>query len=185
MSERPAGRPATVVYVGTSVDGFIARKDHTLDFLDSAGDADTDMGWEEFRATIDALVFGRHTYEFLEREVEEWPYGDLPVVVLTTRDLALPDMVPDSVRVMNATPAEVLAALHGEGRERVYVDGGTTVQQFLRDGLIDEIILTKIPVLIGNGIPIFGDLDADVALELLRNETFSNGAVQQHYRVRR
>ena len=181
------------IFCGLSLDGFIARSDGNLDFLDALDPPElngepTDGGFGEFLASVDALVMGRNTFDkvmdLITQPDIDWPYGDLPVVVLTSRPLTVPDELQDVVEATDLAPAELLDVLASRFVEHVYIDGGLTAQSFLRDGLIDEIILTTVPVLIGDGLRLFGELRADVKVELLDTTVFSNGFVQSHYRVR-
>lgn len=180
------------VFCGTSLDGYIARTNGDLDFLDAVDPPEldgqpTDGGFGDFLASVDALVMGRNTFdkvmELVEQPDIDWPYGDLPVLVLTSRPLAVPDHLNDVVEPTDLAPAELLEVLASRFVDHVYVDGGFTAQSFLRDGLINEIIVTTVPVLIGSGISLFGELPADVGVELLDTTVYSNGFVQTHYRV--
>ena len=174
------GRPEVVVYVGMSVDGFIARADHALDFLevDTGG---SDLGFADFLDSIDALVMGRTTFDVVMGLDAPWPYGDRPVLVPTHRPL--PAQRPSTVSAVAGTPEEILADV-GDARW-VYVDGGATVQSFLAAGLVDRIILTTVPVLIGSGVSLFGPLDDDTPLTLEAVREFPNGIVQREYVVGR
>ncbi|KAA0234750.1 MAG: dihydrofolate reductase [Actinobacteria bacterium] len=176
---------ATSVYVGTSVDGFIARPAGEVDFLDSAEPLDEDYGFADFLASVDALVMGRNTFDWVIESGVEWPYGDKLVLVMTSRAFVAPPGLADLVEPTGLGPAEVLIDLAARGVERVYVDGGQTIQSFLRAGLVDELTITKVPVLIGTGIALFGELTGDVRLEHLETTSFDNGLVQSRYRVPR
>lgn len=169
----------TSVFVGTSADGFIARKDGSFDFLSAGGNEP--HGFEEFFATVDSLLMGRNTYDVV-REMDEWFYGDKPVFVFTSRPIiAATD--GSVVERMSGTPAGILRELEARGYEHVYVDGGITVQSFLREGLIDTLTVSRIPVLIGEGIPLFGPVDRDIPLRLVRVEEYPSGMVQTEYEV--
>lgn len=172
--------PATV-FVGTSLDGYIARPDGSFDFLPSDGAAG-ESGFEEFFAQVDALVMGRGTYE-TALAFPEWPYGGKPVVVLSHRPLPGPPRA--GVERMQGEPADVVAALAARGLRRLYVDGGLTVQAFLRAGLVDRLVVTRVPVLIGVGRPLFGPLPRDVRLRHVETRTLSGGMVQSTYDVER
>jgi len=166
------------VFVGASLDGFIARPNGAFDFLP---DSPEPHGYEEFFASVDALLMGRKTYE-TALGFGAWPYGTKPVFVLSSRPLA---SAPEgaSVERLSGSPQEVMAQLAARGIGHVYVDGGQTVQQFLRAGLIDRLTVTRVPVLIGSGISIFGALDADVRLEHVATRTYPSGLVQSEYAV--
>jgi dihydrofolate reductase len=167
------------VFVGTSVDGFIARANGDFDFLD-AGGAEP-HGYEEFFATIDALVIGRKTYETVLR-FEAWPYGEKPVIVLSTSALA--PAPPNAVVIrMSGDPGQVVAQLAARGIQHIYVDGGVTIQRFLAAGLIDRLIVTQVPVLIGAGIPLFGSLPHDIGLTHVGTRQYAGGLVQSEYLV--
>jgi len=170
----------TSVFVGTSLDGFLARPDGRFDFL-SAGGGDGPHGYEEFFATVDALVIGRNTYEIV-LPFPKWPYGEKPVFVLSHRPLP-PAPSGAIVERLSGTPAEVLGAIAPRGLEHLYVDGGLTIQDFLRAGLVDRVVVTRIPVLIGAGIPLFGPVDSDVLLTHVATREYPGGAVQSEYAV--
>ena len=167
------------VFVGTSVDGFIARLNGALDFLPPGGGEP--HGYEEFMASVDALVIGRNTFDIV-LAFEEWPYGTKPVFVLSTRPLP---PVPEGALVehMSGEPAEILKQLEARDIRHVYVDGGITIQRFLQAGLIQRLTITRVPVLIGSGIPLFGALPRDVALRHVATRHYASGLVQSEYEV--
>jgi dihydrofolate reductase len=167
------------VFVGTSLDGFIARTHGELDFLPHGGGEP--HGYEEFMATIDAMVIGRNTFDTV-LAFDTWPYGEKPVVVLSGRPLA---PTPQGARVerMSGPPAEVVSQLAARGIGHIYVDGGITIQAFLRAGLIQRLIITRVPVLIGIGITLFGALPHDIALEHVATRQYASGLVQSEYMV--
>jgi dihydrofolate reductase len=168
------------VFVGTSLDGFIARVNGEFDFLPAGGGEP--HGYEEFMATVDALVIGRKTFETVLR-FATWPYREKRVVVLSTRALA---SAPAGAVVerMFGTPASIVSRLSARGVRHVYVDGGITIQRFLRAGLIQRLIITRVPVLIGSGIPLFGPLGRDIALEHVATRPYASGLVQSEYEVK-
>lgn len=168
------------VFVGTSVDGFIARTNGTFDFLPA--DGGEPHGYSEFFASVDALVLGRKTFETV-LAFPEWPYGDKKIIVLSSRQLDLSKAPSGRVEQMRGSPREIVAQLEARGVGHIYVDGGVTVQRFLREGLIQQLIITRVPVLIGEGIPLFGALPKDVRLEHVRTETYPSGLVKTEYRV--
>jgi dihydrofolate reductase len=171
------------VFVGTSVDGFIARLNGDLDWLPA--DAEP-HGYDEFIASVDAIVIGRKTYETV-LSFGEWPYGGKRVVVLSSHplDLSVPRARGASVEQMAGEPADIVSQLGESGVDHVYLDGGLTIQGFLRAGFVDRLIITRIPVLIGEGVPLFGRVLSDIRLEHVQTRSFPSGLVQSEYRVAR
>ncbi len=167
------------VFIGTSLDGFIARLNGSFDFLPVGGGEP--HGYEEFFASVDALVIGRNTFEIV-LAFPEWPYGDKRVVVLSSRSLDL-SSVRGKVEQMSGTPADIVAKLAATGAHHLYVDGGITIQEFLRAGLIQRLTITRVPVLIGEGIPLFGTLLHDVKLRHLATQAYAGGLVKTEYQV--
>lgn len=167
------------VFIGTSLDGFIARTNGDLDFLPPGGGEP--HGYDEFMATVDALVVGRKTFEKV-LTFDTWPYGEKPVFVLSARPLA-PTPLGAVVERMSGAPADILSQLAARGIRHVYVDGGITIQRFLQAGLIQRLIITRVPVLIGDGIPLFGSLQRDIPLEHVATRHYASGLVQSEYVV--
>lgn len=171
------------VFVATSLDGFIARKKGELDWLpDSQGAANTDYGYSALLESVQMLVMGRRTFEFVN-SLETWPYGEIPVLVLSTTMKRLPASAPETVRLQSGAPNELDTELQRAGINHIYLDGGQTIQNFLNAGLALEITITRIPVLLGQGIPLFGPLKQDIRLRHLETVQFSNGLVQSKYEV--
>jgi dihydrofolate reductase len=168
------------VFVGTSVDGFIARLNGALDFLPLGGGEP--HGYDEFIASVDALVIGRNTFEIV-LAFPEWPYGDKRVVVLSSRPLDLSALRGGRVEQMTGTPPEIVSKLAASGAQHLYVDGGITIQRFLRAGLVQRLIVTRVPVLIGEGIPLFGSLPRDVRLRHVSTQHYPSGLVKSEYQV--
>jgi dihydrofolate reductase len=168
------------VFVGASVDGFIARRDGRLDWLPAEPEP---HGYEEFVATVDAHVIGRNTFETVLGFGGPWPYGKKRVVVLSSRPLDLSAARGGVVEQMGGPPEEIVSRLEASGARHLYVDGGDTVQRFLRAGLVDRLVITRVPVLIGEGIPLFGSLPRDVRLRHVATRSFPSGLVQTEYEV--
>ncbi len=168
------------VFIGTSVDGFIARRNGSFDFLPTGGGEP--HGYTEFMASVDALVIGRNTYETV-LVFPEWPYGKKRVVVLSSRSLDLSAVRGGVVEQMSGSPAEIVAKLAATGAHHLYVDGGITIQRFLRAGLVHRLIITRVPVLIGEGIPLFGALPHDVRLRHVATQHYPSGMVKTEYEV--
>jgi dihydrofolate reductase len=168
------------VFVGTSVDGFIARTNGDLDFLPEGGGEP--HGYIEFIASVDAIVIGRNTFEKV-LTFDAWPYGDKRVVVLSSRSLDLSDVVGGVVEQMAGPPADIISQLAASGAQHLYIDGGITVQRFLSAGLIQRLIITRVPVLIGDGIPLFSALPRDIRLQHVATRHFQSGLVQTEYHI--
>ncbi len=173
------------VFVGVSLDGFIARSNGDLDWLMGEGGGDSaEYGYNEFIADIDAIVMGRNTFEKVVT-FGKWYYGNKRVVVLSNHplDLSLARTHGGVVEVMAGSPAAIVSKLAASGADRLYVDGGITIQQFLRAGLVHRLIISRLPVLIGNGIPLFGSLQLDIRLNHIATRTYPGGMVQSEYRI--
>jgi len=168
------------VFVGTSLDGFIARSNGEFDFLFPSGNEP--HGYDEFMATIDALVIGHGTFDVVNK-MAEWPYGDKPVIVLSNRPLE-ETRLGRKVDRLSGNPQEVFAILEARGFEHIYVDGGITIQRFLEAGLIHRLIITRVPVIVGAGIPLFGPTHRDILLEHIATRTYASGLVQSEYALK-
>lgn len=184
-----------LAYLAASVDGYIATPGDGLEWLDHMpAPPGTDFGYERFVDSVDVLVMGRNTFDTVVG-MEQWPY-ELPVVVMSRSEFRRPEIVGDSdVEVSTLSPTELVAELSDAGRQAAYVDGGALITSFLADGLLDELIVTQVPVVLGDGIPLFGKLDQPVWLDLVGVERYGSFAsadraagdavLQYHYRVRR
>lgn len=172
------------VFIATSLDGFIARKDGALDWLPGGDDVASgeDHGCKEFFASIDTLVMGRNTYELVQT-FGEWPYQGKKVVVLSSGFPKIPVRLAAGVEGTSASPSVLVRQLRFSGSAHVYVDGGETIQSFLQANLIQEMTITRVPVLIGKGIPLFGSLAMDVKHQHELTRSFSSGLVQTKYKV--
>ena len=168
------------VFVGTSVDGFIARRNSALDFLDEGGGEP--HGFTEFFASVDTLVIGRKTFEVV-LTFPQWPYEDKLVVVLSSGKLDLSAVPGRRVEQMGGSPREILAKLEAKGVKHVYLDGGDTIQRFLRDGCVQRLTVSRVPVLIGDGISLFGALPRDIKLRHIATQTYAGGLVKSEYEV--
>jgi dihydrofolate reductase len=168
------------VFVGTSVDGFIARANGDFDFLPEGGGEP--HGYNEFIASVDAIVVGRKTFEKV-LSFGAWPYDDKRVVILSSHRLNLSAAAGGVVEQMAGPPAEIVSQLAARGAHHLYIDGGITIQGFLRAGLIQRLIITRVPVLIGEGIPLFGSLPRDMRLRHVATQHYSSGLVQSEYEV--
>ncbi len=168
------------VFIGTIVDGFIARLDGSFDFLPEGGGEP--HGYDEFMASVDALVIGRNTFETV-LAFPQWPYGDKPVIVLSSKTIDLSAVRGGIVEQMGGEPQEIVSALESRGLRHIYVDGGVTIQRFLCAGLIERLIITRVPVLVGEGIPLFGSLPRDVRLRHIKTQEYRGGLVKSEYQI--
>ncbi len=172
-----------------SLDGFIAREDGGIDWLEAYNGRlpqGEDCGYGAFFSQVDVLVLGRASFEKV-LGFPEWPFGTKPVVVMSSRptQVAIPESLRASVSVTAERPQVLLERLSKEGFSHVYLDGGKTIQSFLREGLVDQLIVTVIPVLIGKGRPLFGELPRDQGLKLCRSRSYEFGFVQLTYEPER
>jgi len=167
------------VYIGTSLDGFIARNDGNIDWLTQFANKDVFDAYEKFIGKIDAIVIGRGTFEKV-LTFPSWPYKK-KVFVLCASIKEIPGSLSKKVTLLTMQPKDVWQYLSNLGQTGIYIDGGKVIQEFLRADLVDELIISKVPVLIGSGISLFGYLDRDLAFKHIRTETFSNGLVRSYY----
>lgn len=179
-------RPKVSGFIAASLDGYIARPNGNIDWLDSGSLAEPneeDYGFEAFMDSVDVLVMGRHTFETV-LSFGDWPYGEQRVIVLSSSLTEPPDHLPAAVEVERIEPSRLLHRLADEGVRHVYVDGGETLQRFLRAGAVDEMIISRIPVLIGEGIPLFGQVAGDIWWDPVETRSYDTGLVQTRYRVK-
>ena len=174
-----------IVFIAKSLDGFIAGKNGELDWLHAIPNPDNlDMGYNQLMDDTDAILMGRTTFETVLGFGGEWPYRK-HVFVLSNSLREVPGELNDKVTLINGTPQEILKKVHEKGYFNLYIDGGRTVQNFLREDLIDELRITTIPILLGGGFPLFGDLASPLEFEHIESKVFLNQLVQDHYRRKR
>jgi len=169
----------TIVYIGTSLDGFIARKDGDIDWLTQFADQEAIHAYEEFMNRIDAIVIGRGTFEKV-LTFSSWPY-EKKVFVLSNSIKELPSTLSDKVTLLSMKPEELVSYLSDMGFSNIYVDGGKVIQNFLIKDMIDEMIIAKAPILIGSGIPLFNYINQDLRFKHIRTVVQSNGLVRSYY----
>jgi dihydrofolate reductase len=141
-----------------------------------------DCGFQEFFDSVDALVIGRKSYQKV-LTFGHWPYGNKPVIVLSSNPLEIPDALSDTVSSSSESPTSLHRRLSGDGLKRLYIDGGITIQRFMEEGIISDLTITVIPVLLGSGIPLFGMLKNDVLLQHIDTISYDFGIVQLIYQV--
>lgn len=171
------------VFIATSLDGYIARPDGDIEWLFANSDPNDkeDYGYADFMSTVNCIVMGRNTFEKV-LSFPEWPY-DKPVIVISKTMTILPESCVGKVEIFSGTIADLQKVLEDKGYERIYLDGGKTIQSFLQARIVTDIVLTRIPVLIGSGLPLFGSLDKDLKLKHLETKSYSSGFVQSKYGI--
>ena len=185
LSDRDNGRfMSNIVYIATSLDGYIARKDGSLDWLmEVPNPENSDYGFFAFLERIDGIIMGRTTFETVAG-FNEWPYTK-PVFVLSNTLEAVPDRFEEKAKVINGDLRELVDSLNNQGYINLYIDGGKTIQGFLKEDLIDELILTRIPRILGSGIPLFAEMDIDLKFELAETEILNEDLLKSTYLRRR
>lgn len=172
---------ANIVFIATSLDGYIADKNGGLDWLQSVPNPDNiDMGFAPLMERVDALVMGRNTLEVVLSFGVEWPYSK-PVFVLSNTLTKVPAGYEDKVFLVKGELKEVVQNLNEQGYKDLYIDGGKTIQSFLKQDLIDEMSITTIPVLLGGGSPLFGELDTMQSFKLVESQIHLDAIVQTTY----
>lgn len=170
------------VFIATSLDGYIADKNGGLDWLQSIPNPNNDdMGYVEFTNGIDALVMGRTTFETVIGFDVPWPYNK-PVFVLSNKLNEIPESHKEKAFLIKGTLMEILDQIHKKGFHKLYIDGGTTIRNFLKEDLIDEMVLTTIPVLLGGGSSLFTELPNELNFELIETKRYLNQITQNHYK---
>ena len=170
------------VYIAQSLDGYIAGANGELDWLEEIDNPEqSDFGFSAFMNTVDALIMGKNTFEKV-LSFGMWPY-EKPVFVASASLSSLPSSVEGKAFLLKGTPSDMVAELNGKGCENLYIDGGVVIQSFLNEDLIDDLIVTTVPVLLGGGISLFGSLPERVKLTLISSEVLLNQLVKTHYHV--
>ncbi|MBB6324906.1 dihydrofolate reductase [Algoriphagus iocasae] len=169
------------VFIANSLDGFIAGKNDELDWLSTFPEIDhIDTGFHDFTSGVDAILMGRNTFKIVEGFDGEWFYKK-QVFVWSNSMEEMPEKFKDKAFLISGTLDEVLNEIHGKGFYKLYIDGGKVIQTFLKEDLIDEMIITTIPVLLGSGIPMFGDLPKQLVFECIKSTRFLDKVVQNHF----
>lgn len=180
------------VFIATSVDGFIAKSDDSVDWLQTAGDLNADMGdqadmgMNKYMSTVDCIIMGRKTMDVISKmnlSPEQWPYGNTRIIVLSRTLTIAPENMRERIELYSGDLTVLVAKLEQEGFSHAYIDGGSTIQAFLKLELINEITITRVPILLGEGKPLFGKIGKDVKLVEATAVAFPNGFVQVQYGV--
>lgn len=169
-----------MIYIAASLDNYIAGPGGSLDWLNEIPNPEqSDFGFGEFLQRVDAIVMGRNTFETV-LGFEPWPYQK-PVFVLSRTLAGLPEKVAGKAELIRGEPTEVVAALNARGYQNLYIDGGRTIQGFLEADLIDEMVITRVPILLGGGIPLFGRLPNELKFRLVSTERLNYTLVKSIY----
>ncbi|MCW8328935.1 dihydrofolate reductase family protein [Photobacterium sp. SDRW27] len=176
---------SNIVYIATSLDGYIADKAGSIDWLHAIPNPEgSDLGFGAFIDRIDALIMGRNTLDMVLSFDIDWPYSK-PVFVLSNTMTEVPEGYEDKVFLVKGSLEKVIKQINDQGYQDLYIDGGITIQNFLKQDLIDEMIITTIPVLLGGGAPLFGDLASPLQFKHIKSEKLIDAIVQNQYlRVR-
>jgi len=170
-----------IVFIAQSLDGYIADKNDGLDWLQLIPNPENiDMGYKSFISNIDAIVMGRTTFETVCNFDIDWPY-EKPVFVLSKTMVVIEDKYKDKAEVVNGSIKDILKEINQKGYHRLYIDGGVTIQSFLKEDLIDELILTTIPILLGGGSNLFSETPKEMAFKHVDTQVYLNELVQSHY----
>ncbi|ANS86997.1 uncharacterized protein VSVS12_03288 [Vibrio scophthalmi] len=170
-----------IVYIATSLDGYIADKENKIDWLHEIPNPDgNDFGFAQFMTEVDALVMGRNTVDMVLSFDCDWPYTK-PVFVLSRTMNCVPEGYEDKIFLINGELKDVVAGLNSKGYHNLYIDGGLTIQSFLREDLIDELIITTIPIVLGGGIPLFGELPRPLQFKHVKSESYLDCLVKNHF----
>jgi len=170
-----------IVFIAKSLDGYIAGKNGELDWLHSVPNPNhNDLGFTQLMEDVDAIVMGRTTFETVVGFGGEWPYAK-HVFVLSNSLREVPDPLQSKVSLLSGDLSSILQRIHAAGYSSLYIDGGRTIQNFLKEDLIDELRITTIPILLGGGFPLFGELDDSLEFEHMKTEVFLGELVQSHY----
>lgn len=173
-----------IVYIATSLDGYIARKDGNIDWLmEIPNPEQSDYGFSEFMDRVDGILMGKNTFETV-KDFKPWPY-EKPVFVLSRSLKELPTELRSKVEPIQGELIQVLDSLKSKGIHNLYIDGGLTIQSFLKEDLVDELIITRIPILLGSGIALFGEMEQELKFELEQTEILSKDLVKSTYKRRR
>lgn len=177
----PNNRPKISVFIATSMDGYIAKKNGDINWLTTFAvptdeNEDKDCGFSKFFSDVDTLVMGRKTYEVVSG-FDMWPYEGKRVVVLSSTLTS----ISEKAELYKDDIVDLIKKLHSEGVKHIYVDGGSTISRFLNEGLIDQMIISIIPVILGSGVPLFSQVNDDKWCRLISSQLYSNGLMQLRY----
>ena len=169
-------------FIATSLDGYIARPNSDINWLmeaDNLGGKE-DYGYKEFSDTADCMVMGRNSMEMV-MSFPEWPYEGKRVVVLSNTLKETPSQLKNKVELYSGYLINLVTELKNDGCNRIYIDGGKTIQSFINEDLITDITITKIPILLGEGLSLFGKTKHDIKLKHIESKSYPSGFVKSTY----
>ncbi|MFA9394276.1 MAG: dihydrofolate reductase family protein [Halodesulfovibrio sp.] len=170
------------VFIGASIDGYIADRNNKLDFLECIPNPENvDFGFQDFMQSVDCVIMGRNTFETILGVGGEWHYSK-PVFVLSSSLTSVPDKLKDNVEIMQGEINDIITALNKRGFSRLYIDGANVIQSFLKKDIIDEVIISTVPMLLGGGTKLFGMLPAHLSFEHMETQVLLNALVQTRYK---
>ncbi len=174
------------VFIATSLDGYIATTDGNIDWLTEAGTPEDseEFGYTSFFSTIDVMIMGRNTLEIVLSFGVDWPYEGKRVIVLSTTMTEIPQELEGKIELYNGSIVELAEQLKSNGYKRAYIDGGRTIQSFLQKGLITDLTITRVPIILGKGLSLFGELHTPILLDHIKTGDLGSGFVTSCYRVR-
>lgn len=171
-------RPKISVYIATSIDGYIARQDGSLDWLDRVGGFDEDYGFQKLIDSIDGVILGRNTYE-IAASVPDWPYKGKRIVILSNSL----QTVREESELFRGDLTQLVTQLHSDGIKHIWIDGGVTISQFLNLQIVDYMTLSVIPVILGSGMPLFNVIGKEISCCLISSQAYPSGLVQLRYNL--
>ncbi len=180
------------IFIGTSADGYIATEDGSVAWLEQAGDvnanmgSEADMGFNSYIQSVDCMIMGRKCLDMLSSfnlTDKDWPYGNIRIYAMSRSIKEAPKNIRDRVEMFNGEITDLVSQLEDEGFKHAYIDGGATITSFLNKKLLNELHITRAPILLGSGKPLFGKLDNSIKLINAKAKTYPNGFVQQSYNV--
>jgi dihydrofolate reductase len=169
-----------IVYIACSLDGFIAKPQDDLSFLSLVEKEGEDYGYNDFIQTVDTVIMGRRTYDWVMNQVSEFPHTDKDAYIITRKEKP----AKGKTRFFSGTLEALVGQLKSQPGKNIFCDGGgQIVHELLKDKLVDELIISIIPVLLGNGIPLFQNGRPEQPVTLASSRSYDSGLVQIHYKL--
>jgi dihydrofolate reductase len=168
-----------ILYIATSLDGYIAKPDNDLQFLSIVQTDGEDYGYSDFINSVDTVILGRKTYDWVMTQVPEFPHADKNSFIITHK--TMPGI--GKTNFYTGKLKDLISKLKAEQGKNIFIDGGAEiVNELLKENLIDEFIISIIPILVGNGTKLFNDGRPEQIVELVSTKQFDKGLIQLHYK---